>query len=145
MPQNVGGLILAAGIMLAVLAGITALSNFYSLNIKAKTVGHGQHGTARWATRGEIVRTYTQVDFTPERWREGRNLPDQQGIVVGCKNKKHGTTALVDTGDVHAIMIGAAGVGKTAYWLYPCLEYALASGMSFLNTDTKGVRPDRVQ
>ncbi|WP_217957919.1 type IV secretory system conjugative DNA transfer family protein [Acutalibacter muris] len=138
MPQNVGGLILAAGIMLAVLAGITALSNFYSLNIKAKTVGHGQHGTARWATRGEIVRTYTQVDFTPERWREGRNLPDKQGIVVGCKNKKHGTTALVDTGDVHAIMIGAAGVGKTAYWLYPCLEYALASGMSFLSTDTKG-------
>lgn len=138
MPQNVGGLILAAGIMLAVLAGITALSNFYSLNIKAKTVGHGQHGTARWATRGEIVRTYTQVDFTPQRWREGKNLPDKQGIVVGCKNRKHRTTALVDTGDVHAIMIGAAGVGKTAYWLYPCLEYALASGMSFLNTDTKG-------
>ena len=48
------------------------------------------------------------------------------------------TTALVDTGDVHALMIGAAGVGKTAYWLYPCLEYALASGMSFLSTDTKG-------
>ena len=35
-------------------------------------------------------------------------------------------------------MIGAAGVGKTAYCLYPCLEYALASGMSFLSTDTKG-------
>lgn len=35
-------------------------------------------------------------------------------------------------------MIGAAGVGKTAYWLYPCIEYACASGMSFLSTDTKG-------
>ena len=57
--------------------------------------------------------------------------------MVGCEGKKT-TTALVDTGDVHAIMIGAAGVGKTAYWLYPCLEYALASGMSFLTTDTKG-------
>ncbi len=108
------------------------------MNIKARTVGRGQHGTARWATRGEIARTYAQVDFTPERWREGRDLPDKQGIVVGCKNRKHTTTALVDTGDVHAIMIGAAGVGKTAYWLYPCLEYALASGMSFLSTDTKG-------
>mgnify|MGYP007064650708 CR=1 FL=1 len=32
----------------------------------------------------------------------------------------------------------AAGVGKTAYWLYPCIEYACASGMSFLSTDTKG-------
>lgn len=145
MPQNISGLIIAAGVMFAVLAGITVLSNFYSLNIKAKTVGHGQHGTARWATRGEIVRTYTHVPFTPALWREGKNLPDQQGIVVGCQGGKKGTTALVDTGDVHAIMIGAAGVGKTAYWLYPCLEYALASGMSFLNTDTKGVRPDRVQ
>ena len=51
MPQNISGLIIAAGVMFAVLAGITVLSNFYSLNIKAKTVGHGQHGTARWATR----------------------------------------------------------------------------------------------
>jgi hypothetical protein len=48
------------------------------------------------------------------------------------------TTALVDTGDVHTVMIGAAGVGKTAYFLYPNLEYACASGMSFLTTDTKG-------
>lgn len=35
-------------------------------------------------------------------------------------------------------MLGAAGVGKTAYWLYPCIEYACASGMSWLSTDTKG-------
>lgn len=46
--------------------------------------------------------------------------------------------ALVDTGDVHVLMIGAAGVGKTAYWLYPCIEYAMASGMSYLSVDTKG-------
>ena len=61
-----------------------------------------------------------------------------QGIVVGCLGNKRKTTALIDTGDVHALMIGAAGVGKTAYWLYPCIEYACASGMSFLSTDTKG-------
>ena len=44
----------------------------------------------------------------------------------------------MDTDDVHALMIGASGVGKTAYFLYPNLEYACASGMSFLATDTKG-------
>ena len=44
----------------------------------------------------------------------------------------------MDTGDVHCMMIGAVGVGKTAYWLYPNIEYACASGMSFLSTDTKG-------
>ena len=47
-------------------------------------------------------------------------------------------TALVDTDDVHCMMIGASGVGKTAFFLYPNLEYACASGMSFLTTDTKG-------
>ena len=52
---------------------------------------------------------------------------------------------MVDDDDVHTLMIGAAGCGKTAYWLYPNLEYACAAGMSFLTTDTKGVRPDRVQ
>ena len=44
------------------------------------------------------------------------------------------STLLLDIG----IMIGAAGVGKTAYFLYPNLEYACASGMSFITSDTKG-------
>lgn len=122
--------------MFSVLGGISLLSHLYNLNgIKSKTMGDGQHGTARWATKSEIKRTYAHIPFTPEQWRKKNptNLP--QGIVVGCTGN---TTALVDTGDVHALMIGAAGAGKTAYWLYPCMEYACASGMSFLSTDTKG-------
>lgn len=35
-------------------------------------------------------------------------------------------------------MIGASGVGKTAFFLYPNLEYACACGMSFLALDAKG-------
>ena len=35
-------------------------------------------------------------------------------------------------------MIGASGVGKTAFFLYPNIEFACASGMSFLIFDTKG-------
>ena len=35
-------------------------------------------------------------------------------------------------------MIGASGIGKTAFFLYPNLEYACACGMSFLALDTKG-------
>ena len=58
--------------------------------------------------------------------------------MVGCETIGKNTVGLVDTGDVHCMMIGAAGVGKTAYWLYPNIEYACASGMSFLSTDTKG-------
>ena len=144
--SNLTILILVAAGMACILGGITLVTHLYNLNgIKAKTVGNGQHGTARWATKHEIRRTYHFVSFTPKKWRAqaasgdsptGKNgNPLPQGVVVGCTGN---TTALVDTGDVHVLMIGAAGVGKTAFWLYPCIEYACASGMSFLSTDTKG-------
>lgn len=134
-------LIIIGVIIIAVFGGISFLSQMYSLdNIKSKTVGDGQHGTARWARNDEIKKTYLHIPYEPQKWRKGENLPEaeQQGIVVGCNYSHSRVTALVDTGDVHALMIGAAGVGKTAYFLYPNLEYACASGMSFITSDTKG-------
>ena len=47
-------------------------------------------------------------------------------------------TALVDGDDIHAMMVAGSGAGKTAYFLYPNLEYCCAAGMSFLTSDTKG-------
>ena len=58
--------------------------------------------------------------------------------MLGCTGKKGQLTALVDSDDIHCLMIGASGVGKTAFFLYPNLEYACASGMSFFASDTKG-------
>lgn len=140
-------------------------------NIKSKTVGDGQHGTARWATRKEVQKTYRHVPFLPDLWRRGESLPTDQGLVLGCvggrdrkepgklaekarslwkdktplrskkqRRKRIGGSlrAIVDTDDIHCLMIGASGVGKTAFFLYPNLEYACASGMSFLALDTKG-------
>ncbi len=160
---NIAALITVAAVMFAVLGAITLIAHIYNLNnIKSKTVGDGQHGTARWANKEEIRKTYRHIPFTPKKWRrqakqnqtptmtataprkllQKKTEPTEealpQGIVVGCKGGKHSTTAMIDTGDVHVLMIGAAGVGKTAFWLYPCIEYACASGMSFLSTDTKG-------
>ena len=115
-------LVAVAVVMVSILGGITLLTHVYSLNgIKNKTVGNGQHGTARWATKKEIHDTYVEVPFNPKEWRKGNCLPTEQGLVVGCKGTKFVTTALVDTGDVHALMIGAAGVGKTAYLRYPVI------------------------
>lgn len=47
-------------------------------------------------------------------------------------------TALVDDADIHTLMIGASGVGKTANFLYQNIEYCCAVGMSFVTTDSKG-------
>lgn len=115
MPQWIGLLVLTA-----VFVGILVLihcSNNYNLNgIKSKKIGDGQHGTARWATKSEIKKTYKEIPFEPEKWRKGEHLPQIQVTVVGCKTHGKRTTALVDEGDVHTLMVGAAGVGKTAFF-----------------------------
>lgn len=187
MNENTWPFILICGGLLVFLLGVSFFSQRYSLNnIKSKTVGDGQHGTARWATAKEITRTYHVVPFRPRRWRKGIDLPKEQGVILGsmggAKKKRPNRTvrlpdkaleklrrsaasrqepkrmkqekkrsrvknfiegqqdirALVDSDDIHCLMIGASGVGKTAYFLYPNLEYACACGMSFLALDTKG-------
>ena len=137
--SNITMLLGAGALMFAVIGGLALLSHHYTLSgIKARTVGDGQHGTARWATAKEISKTYAHVPFTVKEWRKGRNRPAEQGLVLGCTGRKNELTALVDSDDIHCLMIGASGVGKTAFFLYPNLEYACASGMSFLALDTKG-------
>ena len=186
MNENIWPLILLGGGLLAFLLAVSFLSKNYSLNnFKSKTVGDGQHGTARWATPREISKIYRTVPFRPRRWRKGEELPTEQGLVLGSvggrnhksrggfllkisrrlleklrrpvegkrKTKKKSKAlskvkkmieeqrdirALVDSDDVHCLMIGASGVGKTAFFLYPNLEYTRACGMSYLALDTKG-------
>lgn len=92
--SGIGTFILIAAVMAAVLGGISLLAHIYNLNsIKSKTVGDGQHGTARWATKSEIRSMYRYVPFTPKKWRKqaengqtptapnGETLP--QGITEG--------------------------------------------------------------
>ena len=131
----IGALVVA---FIAFLVVVNLLDNKSLNGIKAKKVGDGQHGTARWATKSEIKQTFIPLPFEPEKWRKGENLPTVQETVVACRTHGKKTVALVDDGDVHTLMIGAAGVGKTAYFLYPNIELACASGMSFVSTDTKG-------
>ena len=132
-------LIAAGAAMFLVIGGLSMMSHHYTLgNIKSRTVGDGQHGTARWATDKEIKQTYAHVPFKVREWRRGQNLPTEQGLILGCKGKTQELTALVDSDDIHCLMIGASGIGKTAFFLYPNLEYACASGMSWLALDSKG-------
>ena len=163
MSNDTWTLILLLAAVFGALAAIAAFSSRGSLDsIKSKDVGDGQHGTARWATPAEVRKTFRFVPFQPALWRKGEQLPDAQGLVLGCVGKipappefsllgktvhplipeklwKHGgIRALVDCDDIHCLMIGASGVGKTAFFLYPNLEYACASGMSFFASDTKG-------
>gem|GEM_PF-4007536 len=60
--QGLAILIIAAIGMFALLTGIPLITHMYNLNhIKSKTVGDGQHGTARWATKREVRQTYQHI------------------------------------------------------------------------------------
>ena len=139
MPESVTPLIAVGVVIVLFIVLLSALTSNYSLNgIKSKTVGDGQHGTARWATTQEVKKTFASVPFDVASWREGKNLPEVQGLILGSTQRGKQLDALVDRDDVHCLMIGASGVGKTAFFLYPNLEFACASGMSYLALDTKG-------
>ena len=139
MPESVTPLIAVGVVIVLFIVLLSVLTNNYSLNgIKSKTVGDGQHGTARWATAQEVKKTFANVPFDVASWRAGKNLPEVQGLILGSTQRGKQLDALVDRDDVHCLMIGASGVGKTAFFLYPNLEFACASGMSYLALDTKG-------
>lgn len=132
-------LLCICGAFFLIIAIIVAIGDRYSLNgIPNKPIGNGQHGTARFATKSEVDKTYKQIPYTPHLWRKGEQLPTVDGLIIGCHENAGQMTALVDDADIHTLMIGASGVGKTANFLYPNIEYCCAAGMSFAVTDSKG-------
>lgn len=65
MPSGIVTLIIVTGSMLALFVIITTVGNNYSLNqIKNKTVGQGQHGTARWATKRKSRELTSKLIFS---------------------------------------------------------------------------------
>lgn len=127
-------------------------------SIKAKPTGDGQYGTSRWATAKEISSSFTMVEYQPDKWRKGENLPKWEGLIIsGIWNDKNSNSddktdnsvtykkyskekirCRVDCTDSHTLLISTTGGGKTTAFLYPNLEYCCAVGMSFFTTDTKG-------
>ena len=68
-------------IVVAVMGGlfilIPSLAYMYSFKgIKSKTVGDGQHGTARFLSKAEKNQVYKKVKYTPDKWREKQSHPD---------------------------------------------------------------------
>ena len=85
MNENGWPLILLGGGLLAFLLVMSFLSKNYSLNnFKSKTVGDGQHGTARWATPKEIHLSCDSVSPSP--------LAQGRGSAYGARHhpRQHG-------------------------------------------------------
>ena len=69
-------LIIILAVVFVVFLVIVNVLDLNSLNgIQSKTIGNGQHGTARFATKREVNRAFSSLLFEPEEWRQGQNLP----------------------------------------------------------------------
>ena len=92
--------------------------------------------------RGFLLKTSRKLLEKLRRPVEGKRKTKKKSKALSKVKKmieeQRDIRALVDSDDVHCLMIGASGVGKTAFFLYPNLEYACACGMSYLALDTKG-------
>lgn len=131
--------IVIVGLIILALAIVSMLNNNKSLDkIKSRTVGDGQFGNARWATQKELSETFEYVDYTPYLWRQGKNLPKESATVLSISGTGKHCKAMIDVSDSNTIMLSAPGGYKTTGFLYHNIEYCLASGVSFLCTDTKG-------
>ncbi|MEG1391229.1 MAG: hypothetical protein RSD07_12775, partial [Angelakisella sp.] len=102
-------------------------------DIKSKTTGDGQHGTARMATELEKQAYYEYVKPSHEK------VP---GFVVGLEGNKQW---IVDVSDKNLLLNAPPGTGKTTRIVVPNLYYNAAvnvntggKGASMLLTDMKG-------
>ena len=85
MEQSAIMFIVLAGAAFLLIAVLATHSNGSLNGIKAKTVGDGQHGTARWATKKELRRTYQYVPFRPAQWRKGASFGRGQDDDQSCR------------------------------------------------------------
>lgn len=71
-------MIIVAAIMGGLFVFIPLASHIYGLNsIRSKTAGHGQHGTARWASRKEIKSVFRLSRANGERMkRDDRKIKE---------------------------------------------------------------------
>lgn len=133
------GLYISLATLVLLLLLVPLFSNKTNLNkIKSTKTGDGQFGTSDWATSKELKENLQFIEYNPKAWRQGKNLPTQEGMIVGGVKSGKKMSAYIDTSDNHTMIVAAPGGGKTTTLLYPNLEYSAAVGMSGFVTDTKG-------
>ena len=109
---------LAVVLFILLILIIVMIIKMPSLNTKARKVGDGQHGNARWITPKEKKKAYKRIEYDVEAWRKGENLPPPKnaGVIIDMERKNDKIYAIVETHDVHVGMFAGTGAGKTAEW-----------------------------
>ena len=94
-----------------------------------------------YTTTNKVRHIYNTIHYLPIMWRFHSKLPElpaKGGIIVGCIDHTSGVSVLVDDDNIHALVVGEYGVGKTNCYICPSIEYCCASGASFIAADNVG-------
>ncbi len=105
-------------------------------NIKTpKSVGQGQHGTARWQTQKEFQKNFKCNEF-PKKDKENYEA-NKGGLVVGySKDKKKEKIYFVDD-NIHSLTVGATRSGKTRSVVLQTIGNLALAGESMILSDPK--------
>lgn len=81
MPSQVYILIAVVAVMFSIIGGLSLLAHYYTLSgIKSKTVGDGQHGTARFAAESEIKKPTPMYPMNRRNGGVGKICPPCRGL-----------------------------------------------------------------
>ena len=115
-----------------------------------KSIGQGQHGTARWQTQKEFEknfkcnklpierkRNFIIRKFFKKKQKEEKNEIVKGGLVVGYKKTKKAEEIYFVDDNIHSLTVGATRSGKTRSVVLQTIGNLALAGESMILSDPK--------
>lgn len=115
-----------------------------------KSIGQGQHGTARWQTQKEFEKNFKCNKIPIERkknfiirklfkkkQKEKMNEIEKGGLVVGYKKTKKAEEIYFVNDNIHSLTVGATRSGKTRSVVLQTIGNLALAGESMILSDPK--------
>ena len=100
-----------------------------------EAAGHGEYGTAHFASKRQIRNVCTLRKLDPEGEPKGEEKSVPGGVLLGWQGRHK---CLLNTDDTHTLIIGATRCGKTRCNVLPSIILQAFSGESIIAVDPKG-------
>ena len=100
-----------------------------------KSIGQGQHGTARWQKQKEFERNFKCNKF-PLKNTKGYQA-SKGGLVVGYKKDKKNENIYFVDDNIHSLTVGATRSGKTRSVVLQTIGNLALAGESMILSDPK--------
>ncbi|MGN0973605.1 MAG: type IV secretory system conjugative DNA transfer family protein [Bacilli bacterium] len=115
-----------------------------------KSIGQGQHGTARWQTQREFEKNfkcnelpiYNKNNFIirklfKKKQKDNKKETDRGGLVVGYKKTKKTEQIYFVDDNIHSLTVGATRSGKTRSVVLQTIGNLALAGESMILSDPK--------